>query len=68
MTLMNARNLIQVRDVEVTAIPALREEILNRVGASYAILLERANAYALTAEESAALQELRSLDFLSGDE
>lgn len=68
MTIADARRRIRVREVRSDEIPAQRERLLKSVKRTHAELEERERTYELTPEEAAALQRLRGLAFLEGDD
>ncbi|MGO1544455.1 MAG: hypothetical protein ACTHXA_08960 [Gulosibacter sp.] len=67
MTLIEMNKLINVHTVDTHDFARRRDEILVRVGSTYDELLAKEDTYSLTKTESAALLELRNLDFLIGE-
>lgn len=68
MTLAELSELIEVQQYRADDIASRRAELLRSVGKSYDELIRIERQHELTLEEDAVLQQLRSLDFLEGNE
>jgi hypothetical protein len=60
--------MTRVREVSRDELQARRQEVLERVGMSYEELAHRADQRSLVGEEWAAWDEIRSIEFLMGDD